>query len=63
MQNLPAEYEVTATDYGYMNEETFFEWLQNFQKHCFPEKRLPMFDGHASNSSLKCSDYCRENDI
>jgi hypothetical protein len=51
------------TDSGYINEDIFLEWLQYFQKHRSPGKCLLILDGHASHSSLKCLDYCRDNDI
>jgi hypothetical protein len=51
------------TGSGYINEDIFLEWLQHFQKHCSPGKCLLILDGHASHSSLKCLDYCRDNGI
>jgi transposase len=62
-KDLPAGSEVAMTNSGYINEDIFLEWLQHFLKHRSPGKCLLILDGHASHSSLKCLDYCRDNGI
>lgn len=61
--NLTSGSVAAMSESGYINEDLFLKWLQHFQKHRLPGKCLLILDGHASHCSLKCLNYCTDNEI
>jgi hypothetical protein len=51
------------TESGYINEDVFLEWLQQFQKHLTSGKCLLILDGHMSHCFLEALHYCRQQHI
>lgn len=54
------------SDSGYMNNETFLEWLRHFANYTQPSadnKVLLILDNHSSHISLASINFCRNNHI
>lgn len=55
-----------CSDNGWINEQLFFEWLQHFTMHTKPSSQEPVLlilDNHASHTSLKTYEFCKQNNI
>ena len=55
-----------ATSSGWMDNDTFVDWLKHFQAHVRPSstnKVLLLLDNHNSHKSLAAIDYARQNGI
>ena len=66
MIDAPPESIGVACESGWMNAETFLQWLQHFQQNVHPSAARPVLlilDGHSSHKDLKVIEYARENHI
>jgi hypothetical protein len=62
----PPESIGVACESGWMNAETFLQWLQHFQQHAHSSAARPVLlilDGHSSHKDLKVIEYARDNHI
>ena len=62
-QGLLAGSDVAMSSSGYISDDIFLKWLEHFQKHRSPGKRLLILEGLSTYSSLMCLNYCRESGI
>jgi hypothetical protein len=66
MIGAPLESIGVACESGWMNAETFLQWLQHFQRHVHSSAARPVLlilDGHSSHKDLKVIEYARDNHI
>jgi hypothetical protein len=66
MVGAPPESIGVAWESGWMNAETFLQWLQHFQQHVHSSAARPVLlilDGHGSHKDLKIIEYSRDNHI
>ena len=64
MTGAPPESIGVACESGWMNTETFRQWLQYFQQHVHSSADRPVLlilDGHGSHKDLKVIEYARDN--
>jgi hypothetical protein len=66
MIDAPPESISFACECGWMNAETFLQFLQHFQQHVHSSAARPVLlilDGHVSHKALKVIEYARDNHI
>ena len=66
MNGAPPENIDVACESGWMNAETFLQWLQHFQQHVHSSAARPVlliWDGHGSHKDLRVIEYARDNHI
>jgi len=66
MTGAPPESIGVDCESGWVNAETFLQWLQHFQQHVHSSAARPVLlvlDGHGSHKALKVIEYARDNHI
>jgi hypothetical protein len=66
MISAPPKSISVACESGWMNVETFLQWLQHIQQHEHSSAARPdllILDGHGSHRDLKVIEYARDNHI
>ena len=60
---FPNGTKVVMSDSGWMNEETFLQWLFHFEEFRVPGPCVLILDGHVSHRSLGALKFCEEKSI
>lgn len=66
INNGPTGCDMGVTDKGYMNNETFIEWLEHFKKFTHPTTDRPILlvlDNHISHISFQAVTWAKKNNI
>nr|XP_039250156.1 uncharacterized protein LOC120327864 [Styela clava] len=66
IRSVPSGSDGAATRAGWINEETFINYLDHFNKHtrCIPDRKvLLIFDNHDAHVSLRAVDMAKANGV
>jgi hypothetical protein len=66
MIGAPPESIGVTCESGWLNAETFLQWLQHFEQHVHSSASCPflwILDGHGSHKDLKVIEYARDNHV
>lgn len=68
VKSAPSQWGIGISDSGWMNGETFFEYITNVFHPYLIEQKIPLpvvlfLDGHKSHITMYLNEFCRENNI